>query len=510
MLGTASAMATVAGHATVAEPAGDEPVRAAVLASNGFGIELYRTLSKTEPSKNLFFSPYSMSVALTMTAEGARRETEAEMSRVLHFPGTTQGGKRPVTEVHGGYAGLSRGFHESAGHADQKTRAKIETLRKQLDEANAKTRRLERGDDWRQAGESHQKAEKIAEELNGLLTQVDRFDLRVANALWVERTFSLMPEYVRTIDQYYGTGGVTPLNITGETEKARQRINGWVEQKTEHRIKDLIPSGGLSESTRLVITNAVYFMGQWAKPFEEGSTREEDFTKGDGGKVRVKMMQDHWRGGVPYAAFTGTGAYFETPRQVPADETQRPATYPDDHGFQIISLPYKGGDLSMVLIAPRSAGGLAELESRLTAESLESWLKELDSRTVDTAMPRFKMEWEREMSPVLQEMGMKRAFISPDQPQGAQFTGMTESEDPGQQLYIGAVRHKAWVEVNEKGTEAAAATAVMMAPGAAIGRPVEMVPFNPVFRADRPFLYLIRDAKSGLILFMGRMTDPKG
>lgn len=493
----------------ICEPASDDAEKIAVAASNGFGIELYRSLCKAEPNKNLFLSPYSMSIALTMTAEGARRETEQEMSRVLHFPTAIQDGTRSVTDVHGGYAALSKRFHDAAGSSDPKTRARIDTLVKQLNKANATTKSLERQDNWKEARESQAKATKIADELNALLTQVDRFDLRVANALWVERTFSLVPEYVKTIDRFYGTGGVTSLNIAGDTEKSRLRINGWVEENTEHRIKDLIPSGALTADARLVITNAVYFKGQWADPFEENSTRNEDFTLAGGGKVQVKMMQDHWRGSVPYAAFTGAGEYFETPREVPVEKSQRPPTYPDDHGFQMIDLPYKGGELSMVVITPRLAGGLAELESRLTAASLDSWLKRLESRTVDTAMPRFKMESQREMSPVLKEMGMKRAFISPDQPQGAQFTGMSTSEDPAQQLFIGAVLHKAWVEVTEKGTEAAAATAVVMATASAVG-PREMMPFNPVFRADHPFIFLIRDTKSGVILFMGRMMEPKG
>lgn len=485
----------------------DDAQAVAVASSNGFGLELYRALCKAQPARNLFLSPYSMSVALTMTAEGARQETEREMSTVLHFPLGSGSKERPVSAVHAGYAALSRRFREAAGVVDPKVRSRIDSLRKDLDAANKRSEKLEGDRKWQEAAESQHKATTIANELNALLTQVDRFVLRVANALWVERSFSLLPDYVATIDRFYGTGGVTPLSIARETEKSRLRINGWVEENTEHRIKDLIPAGSLTADTRLVITNAVYFKGQWADPFEASATREEAFTLSGGGKATVKMMQDHWRGGVPYAAFTGAGEYFDTPQRVPAVEAERPPTYPDDHGFQMIELPYKGGELSMVLIAPRSADGLPELESRLTAPTLDAWLKRLDARTVDTALPRFTLESQNEMSETLKGMGMRRAFVSPDQPGGAQFSGMSSSENPSQQLFIGGVIHKAWVEVTEKGTEAAAATAVLMRAGAA-ARPPEMVPFNPVFRADHPFIFLIRDTRSGVILFIGRMMNP--
>lgn len=480
----------------------------AATASNTFGLELFRSLAKTDPSRNLFISPYSMSVALSMTAEGARRETEREMAAVLHFPNARLREERAITSVHTGYKSLAGRFRDAAGNVDPKTRARIETLRTQLDEANKKSVQLERDQKWIEVGASERQARTIAKELNALLVQVDRFDLRVANALWVERTFSLVPDYVTTIDRYYGTGGVTPLDFVRDAEASRIRINAWVEQHTEQRIKDLIPPGGITASTRLAITNAVYFKGQWAEPFDEQSTQDQDFLLPGGKTTKVRLMQDRWRGGTPYAAFTGAGEFFDTPREVPADVASRPATYPDDHGFQMIELPYKGGELSMVVLVPRAVDGLAELESKLTAASLDSWMKRLGARTVDAQMPRFKMESAHEMSKVLKELGMMRAFISPDQPGGAQFEGMSSSEDPAQQLYIGAVLHKAWVEVTEKGTEAAAATAVLMAPGAS-AQPPKMVPFNPTVRADRPFLFVIRDMKSGLILFVGRVVEPK-
>lgn len=478
----------------------------AVVASNSFGLTLFRTIGSKDASSNLFISPYSMSVALTMAAEGARGGTEAEMSTVLAF-GSAAPGERSITAVHGGHAALTKRFAEAAGTPPPETRERIKELRKQFEEANGKANDLSRGGKWEESYKWSKTAETHAAELNGLLTTVDRFDLRIANALWVERTFTLVPEYVSTIGSFYGTDGVTALNIAHDTEASRLRINGWVEDHTERRIKDLIPKRALTPDTRLVITNAVYFKGEWASPFTDSSTKEEDFTLADGKKVRVRLMQDHWRSAVPYAAFSSDGSYFETPRSVPKEEAKRPATYPDDGGFSMIELPYKGGDLSMVVIAPRNAEGMPTLEKRLTAETLDGWLKRLDQRMVDTAMPRFKMEFEKEMGEPLQAMGMKRAFVSPDLAGGAEFPGMSAGTSPSEQLFIGAVLHKAWVEVTEKGTEAAAATAIAMRAGAA-ARPQEMVPFNPVFRADHPFLFLIRDAKSGVVLFIGRMMNP--
>lgn len=491
----------------VAPPAPIGDPTPAVVASNTFGLELFRTISAAANDTNLFISPYSMSVALTMAAEGARGQTESEMSRVLAFPASTTPDARAISAVHAGHAALARRFVEAAGTPSPNTRERIKELRKQLDEANAKAQMLSRGDNWQESHKWSQSAANLATELNALLTTVDRFDLRVANALWVEQTFSLIPEYTRTIGVFYGTGGVNSLNIARDPEPSRLKINGWVENHTEHRIKDLIPRGTLTADARLVITNAVYFKGEWAAPFTESSTREEDFTLSNGKKVRIRLMQDHWRSAVPYAAFSADGTCFETPRSIPKEESKRPATYPSDNGFSMIELPYKGGELSMVVIAPRTADGLPALERRLTAENLDAWLKRLDRRTVDTSMPRFKMEFAASMNEPLQSMGMRRAFASPGLADGAEFPGMSAGTNPADQLFIGAVLHKAWVEVTEKGTEAAAATAVAMMAGAA-ARPQEMIPFNPIFRADHPFLFLIRDTTTGVVLFIGRMTNP--
>lgn len=496
--------------ASAAPPAPDGSEAVAVSASNGFGIDLFKMLTSANADGNLFLSPYSISIALTMAAEGARDQTEREMAAVLHFPIDPASDGRAITSVHNGFAALARQLAAAQGNTDPGTEARIATLRATLDAANARSRELSaKGDRWQEAMKAHEEATQAANELNALLSTVDRFDLRIANALWVERTYPLSPAYSATIDQHYGSGAAHALDIVGDTERARQRINGWVEDHTEKRIKDLIPSRALTPDTRLVITNAVYFKGQWTVPFSESNTRQEKFTKSDGSAIDVRMMNDSWRGDGSYAAFTGKGEFFDTPVQVPVEEAERPPTYPDDAGFQVLQLPYKGGDLAMVLLLPRTAAGLPALERQLSADAFDGWMRKLSPRAVDTSIPRFKLEYESEMSGALKALGMKRAFVTPELPGGAQFPGMTTSTELLKQLFIGAVLHKAWVEVAEKGTEAAAATAVMMPPAGAAPQRVTMVPFIPQFRADRPFLFLIRDTKSGAIIFMGRVANPE-
>ena len=500
--------------AASAKPPAEAPIdlvaaAPAVAANNAFGLDLFRLLASQSPGDNLFISPYSISIAMTMTAEGARGETEAEMSRVLRFPIDQRIAGRPISQIHSGYDTLARHFAAARGNADPQTREQIAALRKKLDDANKRVEKLQNEGKWDKVSQAHEAAEQAAAELNALLGTIDRFDFRSANALWVDRTYDLAPAFVQTIDRFYGTGHVTALDFGGQTEKSRVTINTWVENNTEQRIKNLIPQGILSRDTCLVLTNAVYFLGQWAEPFQKDRTREADFSLPDGRTVKAKLMCDPWRDGVPYAAFTGTGEYFATPHEVPADQSQWPQVYPDDDGFSMIQLPYKGGDLAMVLIAPRKADGLPALERTLTGESLSAWLARMESRRVDAALPRFRLASSHDLVDPLKALGMKRAFTNPLEPGGAQFPGICASEDPGEQPYIGAVLHKAWVEVNEVGTEAAAATAVIMVRAAAAVKPVEMVPFVPKFHADHPFLFLIRDTKTGVILFVGRIAQPQ-
>jgi serine protease inhibitor len=481
----------------------------AVAATNRLGVDLFRTMAETTPNGNLFLSPLSIAMALAMTAEGSAGETEREMATILHVPDAATGSARPITSLHAGFAALMKSLADAAGAGDAASRARIADLRAKLDEANAKVRTLDRADGaYRDAMAAQREAQRLAEELNALVASVDRFDLRLANALWVERTYPLAPQYVATLAQHYGSGAAASLDIAGDVEGARTRINDWVASRTEDRIRDLLPSGMLTPLTRLVITNAIFFKGEWSVPFAESDTRLEPFTRGDGTVADVRMMHGFVRADVQYAAFGGNGEFFVTPMEVPVDEASAPQTYPDDEGFQMLQIPYKGGALAMVFLLPRTAEGLPALEAAITPATLSGWLGRLAGRAVETTVPRFSVESSAELSTTLKALGMRRAFVNPELPNSAEFPGMNPSEHPAARLFVAAVMHKAWIEVSERGTEAAAATAVLMAPGRAVSEPPKMKPFIPAFRADRPFVFLIRDTRSGAILFLGRMTSP--
>jgi serine protease inhibitor len=460
----------------------------AVRATNGLGIALYKALDEEQKGKNLFVSPFSITVALAMLAEGARDETLAELKHALQLPPNT-----PLTDLHADLQTLLERYRDGGSNADPTLRERSTALRKRLDAVNAEIKRKQ-GDPL---------SKELVEDIHQLLSAVDRFELRVASALWVERTHPLVRAFVRTLDESYGTGSVNALDIVADPEAARLRINGWVAEQTERRIQDLIPPGVITELTRLVLANAVFFRGEWADPFDANYTRDDDFLLAGGDRVSSRLMYDSSRASVPYAAFHGDGSVFATPLQVPSEEAKRPPTYPGDDGFTMIELPYRGGELAMLAIAPRSPNGLPRLESLLDAASLASWVGHLQPRKVDTAMLSFEQRGTCELSRALKAVGVRRAFNL----DRAQFGGITADPDPMKALFLADVHHRACLKVHEKGTEAAAATLGRY--GSRFGVGGKMIPFTPVFRADRPFLFLIRDTKSGAILFLGRMVDPR-
>ncbi len=493
-------------------------IRDVVRANSEFALALYARLSEDNRGRNLFFSPYSVSSALALVVEGARGETAEQMGRVLRYGASLHRGGDEARDspwdtarLHTGMAALNDEFAAGAQGAPKEVRDQIASLRKQLQDANQRANELQKKGDWGQANRAADNARKIAAELNQLQGRYDQYELRIANALWGEKTYLFRQSYLDTLNKYYHTGGLFPVDFRNDFEGARLRINAWVEAQTKARIKNMIPKNIMDEESkklvRLILTNAIYFKGEWAEVFQETQTRDEDFFLSSGGKARVPLMRRSDMPGVRYAAFSGDGKYFDTPSHIPrGGRVEENKLYPDEHGFTMLEMPYKGGELSMVVIAPRSADGLAELEKKLTGDSLQAWVGKLRQRSVHVFMPKFRLETNYAMEAMLQAMGMKRAFSNPRAPDGAQFDGMSQSEDPTQKLYISKVLHKAFVEVNEKGTEAAAATAVIMAmPTAA---PVT-VPFTPTFRADRPFVFLIRDVKTNSTLFLGRMMNPK-
>jgi serpin B len=354
---------------------------------------------------NLFVSPYSLSTALAMTYAGARGETAREMAQTLHFT------LKPDA--------LDPGFQ-----------ALIAVI-----QGGGKSR---------------------------------PYQLSTANALWGRHGEPYLKDYLRRLDSHYGAG-LREVDFASDPSRAAETINQWVESQTRGKIKDLIAPSLLSPRTALVLTNAVYFKGDWLHAFSERMTNASDVFLAPGGrKVTVPMMR--------------------------LTEQFR---YLDDDAFQMLEMPYAGEDLSMVLLLPKKADGLAELEASLTPSNLSDWLGKLYRSEVAVELPRFKLADRLDLKETLSAMGMPLAFDEAK----ADFSGINGQHD----LYLSAVIQKAFIDVNEKGTEAAASTAVVIAKREA---PVAGTPI-PSFRADHPFVFLIRDKQTGCILFLGRLVDPQ-
>jgi serpin B len=299
------------------------------------------------------------------------------------------------------------------------------------------------------------------------------YTLSTANALWAEKTSAFLPGYTSIAQQYY-SANTTNLDIVGEPDASRQTINDWVAAKTNNKILDLLPAGSISSMTRFVITNAVYFKGTWEKQFDANQTSDAPFTRSDGTVVTASMMQ-----------MTGEDAVY---------------SYAETPDLQMLSLPYtttSGAGLSMVVLLPKE-NNLSAAAPYLDPANLSALERSASSRRVMVYLPKFKLEHQYSLKDVLSAMGMPTAFSG-----AAEFSGM----DGAQDLYISDVYHKAYIEVNEEGTEAAAATGVVMNMMAVAPGSEEPV---PVFRADRPFLFLIQDNDTGAILFAGQVTDPTG
>ncbi len=293
------------------------------------------------------------------------------------------------------------------------------------------------------------------------------YKLNTANALWAEHSFQFLDEYFNIVEEYYG-GKVTNLDFKQDPEGSRIIINDWVEEKTNNKIKDLIPSGLIDSMTRLVLTNAIYFKGEWVKQFNEDATQEQNFRVSSSDGVKVQMMQ--------------------------RIDNESIFNYAEDDKLQILEMPYSGEDLSMLIFLPKN-DDMKALENSINVEKLTEWRANLEKKRVDIFIPKFKLETKYFMAQDLMEMGMPSAFVSAD------FSGITGKKD----LFISNVIHQAFVEVNEEGTEAAAATAVIM-PLTSIGS--EPGPQIPTFRADHPFIFIIQQNDTGNILFMGRVDNP--
>ena len=287
------------------------------------------------------------------------------------------------------------------------------------------------------------------------------FRLNIVNAIWGQKDYGFLSDFLDVLAQNYGAG-LRILDFINETEESRLAINDWVSDQTEGRIEDLIPQGAIDALTRLVLTNAIYFNAAWAYPFDGDITADGPFYLIDGGQVTVPMMKQ-------------TEAF----------------GYTDGEGYQAIELLYDGDELSMVIMLPED-GQFEVFEEGLQADKVSDIIGGLELTEVALTMPQFEFDSEFSLKDTLAGMGMPVAFSG-----AADFSGMTGGRD----LYISEVLHKAFVSVDEAGTEAAAATAVIMKETAMPGQPAEVT-------IDRPFIFLIRDIETGAVLFVGRVMDP--
>ncbi len=289
------------------------------------------------------------------------------------------------------------------------------------------------------------------------------FQLRIVNTLWGQKGIDWKEDFLNRLKDDYAAS-LQEIDFD-QSQAARQTINCWVREKTNDKIQELIPSGMITPETLMALTNTVDFLGDWEEAFEPSVTEQLPFFRTPDDAVPTAMMQQ-----------TAEFAYH------------------GDSKVQVLQMSYSGNELSMLIVLPNEKNGLAKLEEELTAEQLQRWLKQLSPREVIVSLPKFTMTQQFNLTDALRAMGMPRPFS--DQ---ANFTGMANDNA----LLLDFVVHKAYIVVNERGTEAAAASAE----GLDKGSEPEASP--PVFRADHPFLFLIRDTRHELILLMGRLTDPR-
>jgi serpin B len=376
----------------------------AVVSGNiDFALSLFDRLKDDEnaiaPKGNLFFSPYSISNALAIVYGGTRGQTKEQIAAALHFT-----------------------------LPDQNFYSAFDMLQKQPFQND-----MSRG-----------------------------YQLLLANALWYQKGEPFLKDFLDLTQNYYG-GGLNQLDFVNETEKSRQKINSWIEEKTKDKIKDLILPNGINKETTMVLTNAIYFKGEWKTKFSWWKTKDADFTVSANKKVKVPLMH-----------------------------IKEKFNCCSDANSQVLELPYKNDEISMLVILPKDTEGIKKVENAISAEYLKYLLSKMKLREVDAYFPKFKMTWGTFcLNKILSELGMPDAF----NPGQADFSGINGKKD----LWISVIFHKAFIEVNEKGTEATAAMSVGLSRA-------KTFPF--VFRADHPFIFLIKDNRSGSILFMGRVMNP--
>lgn len=372
---------------------------------NLFSVKMYSELLKVvKEDENLFFSPYSITAALGMTSAGANGRTDLQIRNALQV--NLEG-----EDFHAGINGLAQSL------------------------------------------QSHSQA-------------TESLELSIVNSIWSQKDLMLHVNFLDILSRHYDAG-VNILDFAREPDSSRVIINEWVSEQTHDRINDLLPEGSITVDTRLVLTNAIYFLADWLIKFPDTLTDDQTFTRLDGSQVTVPMMNL---------------------RSEPVK-----LLYYDSGNYRILELPYKGNRLAMDLILPND-GAYNNFEQNISAEIISHLVNGLDSAgLVSVCIPRFEFATKSiSLKNAFKNLGMEEPFSL-----SADFSGITDID-----LFISDIYHKAFIKVDENGTEAAAATAVIMS-----GTSIETPP-PPKFVANRPFIFFIRDTMTGAILFMGRVLDP--
>jgi serpin B len=405
------------------QPAATNTDARVAVAINAIGVDLLHQTGSADA--NALLSPYSIESALSMAYAGADGATRDEMARVLHLQGDGVQVAKEFAALRGGIDGLVQ-------------------------------RSVEQSNRIKKFGGSE-----------------DPITLDVANRLFGQRGYDFRPAFLELVGTNYDAP-LQAMDFIHDAAGATKTINDWVEQKTNQRIRDLIPNGALDRLTRLVLVNAVYLKAAWANRFVKSATKP-----------------------LPFHVSGGAGV------DVPTMSIQKLFGYAKTNGVTVVSLPYSGGELQFLIILPDDVNGLTKVEAELTADELGAWAT-LPSREVKLYLPRFKIEPPTlPLGDALQKLGMATAF---DNPRGsANFDRMAPRRPPNDYLYISKVLHKGFLSVDEKGTEAAAATAVVMVRPTVLMRPIEPLEV----KVDRPFLFAVQHRASGACLFLGHVVDPR-
>lgn len=410
-----------------------------------FALRTHRVLVATKPDENTFWSPASLQAALAALGEGARGTSAAEVASLLALP-MSAGGEATFADLHA----------------------------------------------FNRATAAHLGAPMEASPL--------AFTYEATGHLWVQQGFLVKEPFLRTLRSAYGESTVAPADFMRDAEGERLRANILLENETHGLVRDALPRGFFDPSTKLAFAHVAYLKADWAQPFQVENTLEGTFHAEGSAEVRVPLMRD--RRYVSYAAFQADGTPFPTPKTVPwQNDDADPRHYPGKGGYQVVRLGYHGARASMRVLLPTAGGTLGQLEASLTSGRLASALRDADEYHCHVVLPRFAAKVEWELDKLLPSLGVKAVFDW----RTADLSGMA---DPPPPLFVSGFIQKGRLDVNERGTIAAVVTAFGIAAGAALPDTSKPRAFEPVFIADRPFLYLIVDDLTGQLLFMGRVVRP--